>query len=237
MSKVDAPPQEWGGSTPTEQSRRWLLGRRAWCHGIRYWRSAFRRGRSGDGSRPAGGTCSTEASTPSGTRRSPGKGTRSPRCPCPSPRRGPGPPAHDADRPPSRDAQPPQSPRRPSAHPHAGHDRAHPREARARAAGTLEARRPPPPARNARVGPYEADAAWPAERVIVEVDGWAAHGHRGAFERDRARDADLQARLRRAALHVATGRRRATARDARIAQVLAQRTMSNREPPGSPPRR
>jgi len=95
----------------------------------------------------------------------------------------------------------------------------------------------PRPLVNARVGPYEADAAWPDERVIVEVDGWAAHGHRGAFERDRARDADLQARLRRAALHVATGRRRATARDARIAQVLAQRTMSNREPPGSPPRR
>ena len=51
----------------------------------------------------------------------------------------------------------------------------------------------PRPLDNTKVGPYEADALWPAECVIVEVDGWAAHGHRGAFERDRARDADLQA--------------------------------------------
>jgi very-short-patch-repair endonuclease len=33
-----------------------------------------------------------------------------------------------------------------------------------------------------------ADFAWPEQRLIVEVDGWAAHGHRVAFERDRARD-------------------------------------------------
>ena len=29
---------------------------------------------------------------------------------------------------------------------------------------------------------------------MVETDGFAAHGHRLAFERDRARDADLQSR-------------------------------------------
>ena len=29
---------------------------------------------------------------------------------------------------------------------------------------------------------------------MVETDGWAGHGHRIAFERDRARDAELQAR-------------------------------------------
>ena len=29
--------------------------------------------------------------------------------------------------------------------------------------------------------------------MIAEVDGWAAHGHRAAFERDRARDAALAA--------------------------------------------
>jgi very-short-patch-repair endonuclease len=30
--------------------------------------------------------------------------------------------------------------------------------------------------------------------VILETDGWAAHGTRHAFEDDRARDADRQAR-------------------------------------------
>jgi very-short-patch-repair endonuclease len=43
------------------------------------------------------------------------------------------------------------------------------------------------------VGPYTADFAWPAERVIVETDGWSFHGHRRAFEDDRARDAYLAA--------------------------------------------
>jgi very-short-patch-repair endonuclease len=51
----------------------------------------------------------------------------------------------------------------------------------------------PGPRFNARVGRYEVDVLWERERVVVETDGWAAHGHRGAFERDRARDAELQA--------------------------------------------
>lgn len=33
-----------------------------------------------------------------------------------------------------------------------------------------------------------ADAAWPAARVLVELDGYAHHGTREAFERDRERD-------------------------------------------------
>ena len=41
---------------------------------------------------------------------------------------------------------------------------------------------------------YTADFAWPAERVAVETDGWAFHGHRIAFEDDRERDAFLAAR-------------------------------------------
>ena len=32
---------------------------------------------------------------------------------------------------------------------------------------------------------------WPRQRVVVEVDGYAAHGHRVAFERDRERDQTL----------------------------------------------
>jgi Protein of unknown function (DUF559) len=39
----------------------------------------------------------------------------------------------------------------------------------------------------------EIDLLWPAHRVIVETDGFATHGTRAAFERDRARDAALQA--------------------------------------------
>ena len=35
------------------------------------------------------------------------------------------------------------------------------------------------------------DFVWRAHGLIVETDGWAAHGTRRAFERDRARDADL----------------------------------------------
>ena len=37
------------------------------------------------------------------------------------------------------------------------------------------------------------DFLWRAERLIVEVDGYAFHGGRAAFERDRERDAELQA--------------------------------------------
>ena len=50
----------------------------------------------------------------------------------------------------------------------------------------------PHPVANARVGPYEVDLLWPRERLIVEVDGYAFHAGRQAFERDRARDAALQ---------------------------------------------
>ena len=38
------------------------------------------------------------------------------------------------------------------------------------------------------------DFTWPEQRVVVEVDGWHAHGDRRAFEDDRARDAARQAR-------------------------------------------
>ena len=39
-----------------------------------------------------------------------------------------------------------------------------------------------------RVAGYPADFAWPAQKLIVEVDGYQFHGHRLAFERDRRRD-------------------------------------------------
>jgi very-short-patch-repair endonuclease len=52
----------------------------------------------------------------------------------------------------------------------------------------------PQPVTGHEIGRYTADFAWPAERVIVETDGWGFHGHRAAFEEDRARDAFLAAR-------------------------------------------
>jgi hypothetical protein len=39
----------------------------------------------------------------------------------------------------------------------------------------------------------EVDFCWPQHRLIVELDGWETHRTRAAFERDRRRDAALQA--------------------------------------------
>jgi predicted transcriptional regulator of viral defense system len=61
----------------------------------------------------------------------------------------------------------------------------------------LEAERLPRPLVNAPLDlpnrTLEADCAWPAERLVVELDGFAAHATRAAFERDRSRDRPLQA--------------------------------------------
>lgn len=51
----------------------------------------------------------------------------------------------------------------------------------------------PPPETNKIVLGLEVDALWPQHRLIVELDGFAFHRHRAAFERDRARDAALVA--------------------------------------------
>lgn len=44
-----------------------------------------------------------------------------------------------------------------------------------------------------RIGRHRVDFCWPGRMLVVETDGWQGHGHRIAFERDRARDAELQA--------------------------------------------
>jgi very-short-patch-repair endonuclease len=51
----------------------------------------------------------------------------------------------------------------------------------------------PRPLVNHRIGRYRADFFWPEHKLVVETDGWRGHGHRMAFEHDRARDAWLQA--------------------------------------------
>jgi very-short-patch-repair endonuclease len=50
----------------------------------------------------------------------------------------------------------------------------------------------PLPAVNASVAGFEVDALWPAQRLIVELDGYQYHRTRRAFESDRVRDAELQ---------------------------------------------
>ncbi|HSJ16940.1 MAG TPA: type IV toxin-antitoxin system AbiEi family antitoxin domain-containing protein [Solirubrobacterales bacterium] len=47
----------------------------------------------------------------------------------------------------------------------------------------------PTPEVNARLGRHEVDFLWRDERLVVEIDGFAFHGSRRAFERDRLRDA------------------------------------------------
>lgn len=81
----------------------------------------------------------------------------------------------------------------------------------------------PAPVVNRRDGSDIPDFHWPEHRLIVEVDGWATHGRRAAFEEDRARDAA------RAAAGVVTVRftwRRITEQPllvaAQLAAVLAQ---------------
>lgn len=51
----------------------------------------------------------------------------------------------------------------------------------------------PPPECNVPLRRYRPDFLWRDERLIVETDGRATHGTRQAFERDRARDAELTA--------------------------------------------
>lgn len=50
----------------------------------------------------------------------------------------------------------------------------------------------PLPAVNARLLGFEVDALWAQQRLVAELDGFAFHRHRAAFERDRARDVALQ---------------------------------------------
>jgi very-short-patch-repair endonuclease/predicted transcriptional regulator of viral defense system len=52
----------------------------------------------------------------------------------------------------------------------------------------------PPPELNVRLGGHEVDFLWRGVGLVVEVDGYAYHSTRASFERDRLRDAALQAR-------------------------------------------
>jgi very-short-patch-repair endonuclease len=64
-------------------------------------------------------------------------------------------------------------------------------EAERRLLELIRAARLPEPATNASSGGHEVDFLWPEHGLVVEVDGYAFHSSRSAFERDRRRDADL----------------------------------------------
>jgi len=74
----------------------------------------------------------------------------------------------------------------------------------------------PVPLTNRMLHGYQVDALWPDHRLVVEIDGYGAHGGRRAFETDRARDA----------AHVANGYRvmrfTATQLDEQPLLVIAQ---------------
>lgn len=50
----------------------------------------------------------------------------------------------------------------------------------------------PRPATNFVEAGFELDVYWPEQRFAVELDVYATHGTRGAFERDRLRQEDLK---------------------------------------------
>jgi very-short-patch-repair endonuclease len=66
-------------------------------------------------------------------------------------------------------------------------------EAERRALAVIRRAGLPRPLTNIRVAGHEVDLLWREHRLIVEIDGYAFHGHRKAFERDRRRDAALLA--------------------------------------------
>lgn len=75
----------------------------------------------------------------------------------------------------------------------------------------------PEPLVNVWVGGYLVDAYWPDANLVVELDGYAYHRGRDAFERDRAKIGDL--RLAGIGVIPVTHRRLATER-AKIASVI-----------------
>jgi very-short-patch-repair endonuclease len=66
-------------------------------------------------------------------------------------------------------------------------------EAERRLQALLRRARLRPDATNTRLCGYEVDALYTSQRMVVEVDGYASHGTRRAFELDRRRDGDLTA--------------------------------------------
>lgn len=67
-------------------------------------------------------------------------------------------------------------------------------EAEERFLALIRKARLPVPNVNTRIAGHEVDFLWRRERLVVEVDGYAFHSSRVAFERDRRRDVNLSAK-------------------------------------------
>ena len=95
----------------------------------------------------------------------------------------------------------------------------------------------PRPATNCVVDIYEVDAVWRDARLIVELDGFATHGTRRGFERDRARDRRLTVAgwrvIRLTWRHLADGE--ALARELRALLGAQPRRTSSASPWPPPP--
>jgi very-short-patch-repair endonuclease len=88
----------------------------------------------------------------------------------------------------------------------------------------------PRPKVNTLIEGYEVDFAWPEAKLIVETDGFAAHGTRKAFESDRLRDR----RLGRVGFHTMRLTPRSLAYPAEIAadvEALLSRSRVSSKPP------
>jgi very-short-patch-repair endonuclease len=66
-------------------------------------------------------------------------------------------------------------------------------EAEERLLALIRSAQVPLPDVNVRLGRHEVDFLWREEGLVVEADGFGFHSSRLAFERDRSRDAELQA--------------------------------------------
>ena len=56
----------------------------------------------------------------------------------------------------------------------------------------LDEHRYPRPLVNLNLHGWEADLHWPERSLVIELDGWQGHRTKAAFERDHARDIDLE---------------------------------------------
>jgi very-short-patch-repair endonuclease len=96
-------------------------------------------------------------------------------------------------------------------------------EAEERLLALIRAAELPAPDVNVRIGGYEVDFLWRDQKLVVEVDGFRFHSSRTAFERDRRRDAQLEAqgyRVIRVTWHQIVSEPHATL--VLVAQALAQ---------------
>ena len=91
----------------------------------------------------------------------------------------------------------------------------------------------PRPHTQYRIGARTVDFAWPEQRVVVETDGWRAHGTPYAFQADRTTTNSLQLEgwtVLRFTWTDITRRRRRVAATVRAALTPSCRAASRRRP-------